>query len=366
MLFLNNDDVARVIDMPLCLDALESLFRELARGDAVGMGRMDMYVPSGQESPYHRLALMVGGSRKDGYACIRIISDMVSWPMERGHRRENKYAREPGTWCGLLLLFSTRDGTPVAMMNDGRLQHDRVGAGAGLGARYLAREDSRTVAMIGSGGMARSYLDALCLVRPIAKVSVFSLNPANARGYAEEMRERHGIEVEAATDARTAVRGADIVCCCASAIEPVFFADWLEPGMTVIDVNRNSVEPGFLHAVDLAVRPGDATPYLENLPSEAFYARGGYLGYVAGQEEERALVPRVNLPREIVDIPKLPDLMSGRIPGRTSPEQTAWFMNIGAIGPQFSAVTGAVYERARDAGLGQEIPTDLFLENIRA
>ena len=166
MLFLNNDDVARVIDMPLCLDALESLFRELARGDATGMGRMDMYVPSGQEAPYHRLALMVGGSRKDGYACIRIISDMVSWPMVHGHRRENKYAREPGTWCGLLLLFSTRDATPVAMMNDGRLQHDRVGAGAGLGAKYLAREDSRTVAMIGSGGMARSYLDALCHVRP--------------------------------------------------------------------------------------------------------------------------------------------------------------------------------------------------------
>ena len=108
MLFLDNDDVARVIDMPLCLESLEGLFRELGRGDAVGMGRMDMYVPSGQEAPYHRLALMVGGSRKDGYACIRIISDMVSWPLERGRRRENKYAREPGTYCGLLLLLSTR------------------------------------------------------------------------------------------------------------------------------------------------------------------------------------------------------------------------------------------------------------------
>ena len=78
------------------------------------------------------------------------------------------------------------------------------------------------------------------------------------------------------------------------------------------------------------------------------------------------MVPRVDLTPDIVDIPKLPELMSGRIPGRTSPEQTTWFMNIGAIGPQFSAITGAVYERARDAGLGHEIPTDLFLENIRA
>ena len=77
-------------------------------------------------------------------------------------------------------------------------------------------------------------------------------------------------------------------------------------------------------------------------------------------------MPRVDLTPEVVDIPKLPDLMSGRIPGRTSPEQTTWFMNIDAIGPQFSAITGAVYERAREQGLGQEIPTELFLEDIRA
>ena len=64
MLFLNNDDVARVIDMPLCLDSLESLFWELARGDAVGMGRMDMYVPSGQEVPLPPPRPHGRGSRK--------------------------------------------------------------------------------------------------------------------------------------------------------------------------------------------------------------------------------------------------------------------------------------------------------------
>ena len=100
-------------------------------------------------------------------------------------------------------------------------------------------------------------------------------------------------------------------------------------------------------------------PTWRNRRRRPFYARGGYLGYVAGQPDDRALVPRVDLTPDIVDIPKLPDLMSGRVPGRTSPEQTAWFMNIGAIGPQFSAVTAAVYERAREAGLGHEIPTEL-------
>ncbi|MCZ6907004.1 MAG: hypothetical protein O7G28_06935, partial [Deltaproteobacteria bacterium] len=89
-------------------------------------------------------------------------------------------------------------------------------------------------------------------------------------------------------------------------------------------------------------------------------------GYVAGQPEERAIVPRASLPSEIVNIPKLPDLISGRLQGRTSSEQTTWFMNVGALGEQFTAITAAVYKKAQEAGLGTEIPTDLFLENIRA
>lgn len=366
MLLLNNQEVARVLTMPLCLEALEGLFREIAAGDAVGMGRIDLYVPSGEPAPYYRWSMMAGGSKKDRYVCARMISDMVSWPVEYGQRRENKYAREPGTYCGLLFLFSTKDATPVAIMNDGILQHVRVGAGAGLGAKYLSREDSHTVGMIGSGGMARSYLDAFCLVRQITKVKVYSPNTDHAREYVEAMRAKHEIELEPAPSAREAVRGVDIVACCASSIEPVFFKEWLEPGMHVADVTRASVEPGFIQAVDIAVRPGDGTPYLESLPESAFYARGGYLAYVAGQPKERSLVPRVGLPPELVHMPKLPDLIGGRMEGRTKKEQTTWFMNIGAIGEQFTAITAAVYNKAREVGIGTEIPTDWFLEDIRA
>src|SRR5205814_10133913 len=121
------------------------------------------------------------------------------------------YARQPGTFLGILLLFSTRDATPVAMIKDGYLQHLRVGGGAGLGVKYLSRPDSRIVGMIGSGGMARTYLDAFCQVRQISKVKVWSPNAGNVRSYAGEMAERHKIEVEPAASAREAVRGVDIV-----------------------------------------------------------------------------------------------------------------------------------------------------------
>src|SRR5207302_7496527 len=122
----------------------------------------------------------------------------------------------PGTFLGLLFLFSAKDATPVAMINDGFLQHCRVGGGAGLGVKYLSRADSSVVGMIGSGGMARTYLDAFCQVRRIGKVKVWSPNAENATSYAWEMAERHRIEVEVAASAREAVRGVDIVSCCTS------------------------------------------------------------------------------------------------------------------------------------------------------
>src|SRR5262249_48605857 len=123
MLLLNNDDVAKVLDMRVCLDALDGMFAELAKGEAVGMGRIDLYVPSNVDTaPYYRWAVMTGGSKRDGLVCARMLSDMVAWPREYGRVRENKYARSPGTFCGLLFLFSAADATPVAMINDGLLQ----------------------------------------------------------------------------------------------------------------------------------------------------------------------------------------------------------------------------------------------------
>jgi alanine dehydrogenase len=366
LLLLNNNDVAKVLDMPLCLAALDGVFQEMAIGDAVGMGRIDVYVPSGEKpAPYYRWAVMTGGSKKDGYVCARMLSDMVNWPREYGRVRENKYARGPGTFCGLLFLFSAKDATPVAMINDGFLQHMRVGGGAGLGVKYLSRKDSHVVGMIGSGGMARTYLDAFCQVRDIKKVKVYSPNKDNVRAYAREMAELHGVEVQPAESAREAVRGVDIVSCCTSTNETVFFNDWLEPGMHVTNLTSSEIEPSLPRLVDVPMRAGEATPRLEKLPEEASYARAGFLGYVAGQPEERTLVPKLDLPPDIIGMPRLVDLVAGRAKGRTDDKETSFFLNVGAIGAQFEGVAAAVYNKARGQGLGIEIPTDYFLQDIR-
>ena len=366
MLLIDNDVVSRVLDMPSTLNALEAAFREMAIGDAVGMGRIDLYVPSGQQTaPFYRWAVMTGGSRKDGYVCARMLSDMVSWPKEHGRVRENKYAAAPGMFCGLLFLFSIKNGTPVAIINDGVLQHMRVGAGAGLGAKYLSRKNSHVVGMIGSGGMARTYLDALCCVREIDEVRAFSPNRENLERYAREMAERHRLTVTAAGSAKAAVEGADIIAICTSSNEPVFLNSWLAPGQHVTNLTSADIEPTLAQAVDVAVRAGEATPRLKENSEQTFNARAGFLSYVAGTKEERSCVPHVNLPDDIIDMPRLTHVIAGTHPGRTTERQTSFFLNVGAIGAQFEAVAALVYERAKEAGLGREIPTEWFLQNVR-
>jgi alanine dehydrogenase len=251
------------------------------------------------------------------------------------------------------------------MINDGILQHYRVGGGAGLGVKYLSRPDSSVVGMIGSGGMARTYLDAFCQVRKIKRVKVWSPNAENARRYASDVAERHGLEAEVAVSAREAVRGVDIVSCCTSTNETVFFNEWLEPGMHVTNLTSSEIEPNLHQVVDVAMRAGEATPRLENLPAEADYFRAGFLGYVAGTPEERSLVPKLTLPQGIINMPHLVDLVSGKEPGRTDGGQTSFFLNVGAIGAQFEGVAAAVYNKAREQGLGTDIPTDWFLQDVR-
>ena len=365
LLLLNNDDVSKVLNMTMCIEAIEGVFDELAVGDAAHMGRIDLYVPSGQETPYYRWAVMTGGSKKDGYVCARMLSDMVNWPVQHGQARETKYAQQPGTFCGLLFLFSVRDGTPVAMINDGVLQHTRVGGGAGLGVKLLSREDSQTVGMIGSGGVARTYLEAFMKVRDVRKVKVYSPNTGNARLYAEEMRALHGIEVEPVESAREAAQGVDIVSCCTSSIEPVFFKEWLEPGMHLTDLNGEEVHPDAKAAIDVFVRAGEHTAYLKEQVPGSFHASHGFLAYVAGSEEEKSVVPRKPPRPEVLEKPPVVDVITGKAAGRTNDLQTSYFANAGAIGAQFEAVAAAVYEKAREMGIGTEIPTEWFLQDVR-
>jgi alanine dehydrogenase len=377
MLIINNDIVADILTMEDCIGAQEAAFRQLPTGGAMHRPRIDMYMPCDREDGYFRWGTMEGAN--DGIFAIRMKSDIITWPRdEAGNWTEEKYCREPGTYCGIVFLVSTRNGEPLAFINDGYIQHMRVGGGAGLGVKYLSRQDSQVVGMLGSGGMARTYLEAFSVVRDIRHCKVYSPSALHRTQFADEMSARLGIEVTAMDNARDAVKGVDILSSCTDSMAPVYEADWIEPGMHVTNLGRREVSDAAMDRFDVVVRQG--TGGLQMRQTERFQAERGLspAAYIGGTEEEMKRIPETN-PQpgfggdspEFMDRgkggdkPDFADLVSGKAAGRTSDDQVTFYRNVGNQGLQFSSVGGLVYRLAKQRGLGQEIPTDLFLQDIR-
>ncbi len=364
MIFLTNEHVREVLDMPTCLEAMEDAYRELNEHHAGYRPRIDFYVP--QEPHYYRWGTMEGASRKLGIFAIRMKSDMLAWEKQGDLQTEDKYCIERGTYCGLIFLLSVRNAEPLALINDGYLQHMRVGACAGIGAKYLSRQDSRVLGMLGSGGMARTYAMAICAVRPIEKILVFSPTETNRKSYAEEMREKLGVEIEPVHSPEKAVEGADIVALTTDSLIPVIKGEWLEPGMHVTNVRNNEAGPDVLSRADVIARLGTSTLQADRTSRDVTTGSDGMFGYFAGTAEEKKRIPPS--PSHEIDNPEIgtvPDIMAGRWAGRTSDRQITFLNNQGTQGLQFAAVGAKAFEKAKAKGLGHPLPLEWFVQNIR-
>ncbi len=377
MLIINNDDVSALLTMEDCIRVQEAAFRQIPDGGAIHRPRIDMYMPCGRPDGYYRWGSMEGAN--DAYFAIRMKSDIITWPKSPdGNWTEEKYCREPGNYMGLIFLLSTRNAEPLAFINDGILQHMRVGGGAGIGTKYLARDDAEVVGMYGSGGMARTYLQAFCAVRPIRQCKVYSPNRANREAYAKEMSEKLGIEVIALDDPREVARGADILSTCTTSMTPVIKPEWLEPGMHVTNLSRREIGDDTADCFDVVVRQGTAG--LQMKQTKRFQAERGFspAAYIGGTDEQMAIIPEKNKQPGFGgdspefndrgkggDKPEFADLVTGKALGRTSRTEITFYRNVGNQGLQFSSVGGWVYEQAVKAGKGREIPSEWLMQDIR-
>ncbi|MEM9632104.1 MAG: ectoine utilization protein EutC [Pseudomonadota bacterium] len=160
---------------------------------------------------------------------------------------------------GLMVLFSSKTGMVEALLLDnGYLTDVRTAAAGAVAARHLAREDASSACVIGAGTQARLQLQALCLVRPIKRASIWARDLEKAEETARALQEQLGIEVSAAADAAAAASEADVIVTTTPARTPVLRADWLKPGQHVTAMgsdqhNKNELEPACLERADLYV-----------------------------------------------------------------------------------------------------------------
>jgi ornithine cyclodeaminase/alanine dehydrogenase-like protein (mu-crystallin family) len=161
-------------------------------------------------------------------------------------------------------------------------------------------------------------------------------------------------------------------------MQPVYDAEWLEPGMHVTNLGRREMPDAAMAKFDVVIRQGTAG--LQMKQSERFQAERGLspAAFIGGTVEEMKRIPAKNpQPGFGGDEPEFRDrgrggdkpdfaaLVSGKAAGRTRPDQITFYRNVGNQGLQFSAVAQRVYRRVREAGLGREIPTEWFLQDIR-
>ncbi len=363
-LLLSNADVARVLTPAMTRRALEQAYRDLAAGEAVCRPRIDIRIPTRAADRFYQWGTMEGGSTR-GYFALRLKSDIVYERRDHGVATEEKYAARPGMFCGLILLTDVESAVPLALIQDGLLQHLRVAADSAVGTDLMARPDASVLAMIGSGGMARSHLESLREVRELREVRVYSPTPENRARYAREMSERCGIACRAVGDPREACRGADILAACTDSAEPVIQADWIEPGMHVVSIGGRPSEAARAR-FDRTLRLGTA-PAPVGRPELG--TADEYLGYLARPADARWSKGRGGRRAPAVtgrgDDVHYADVVSGAQPGRRTRDEVTYSERGNIQGAQFYAVAAAAFEAARAAGLGRDIPTEWLLQDIR-
>lgn len=364
-LILNNNDVKQVLTMGVTMEALERAYVELVEGEAVCRPRIDVQVPTPQPEKVYQWGTMEGGSTS-GYFAIRMKSDVIYEQEYNGATTQEKYCVRPGRFCGLILLTSIHNGEPLALLNDGYLQHMRVGADSGIGAKYMAREDAEVVGMIGSGGMARSHLEAFMQVRRIQRVQVYSPTKANRESYAREMTEQFDVEVVPLSDPDAVYKGADIIAGCTDSAVDIIKGAALEEGTHITSIGGRPDAEAF-DRIDLSLRLG-TSPAPWGL--EEFALPDEYITYAARPDDDIGFKMKRKRHRAhgVQGGDKsvmLADVLSGRRKGRTSSAQVTYSERGNVQGAQFYSVAGKVYELAKAEGLGKEIPTDWLLQDIR-
>lgn len=319
-LLLLDADVRRVLTMDEALDAVEAVFRSVARGEAVNFPRQR------GELAGMTLNILSAISTKLDAAGIK------SYPIVR---------RDVTVGSSFtMLVYRLSTGALDAILEAGSLGQIRTGAASGVAAKYMARPDCRVMTIFGAGFQAETQVEAITRALPtLERVNVVSRSLERAQRFCEDMTRSLGVEVIVAQDHRRAVAEADVVTTATGAHQPVFEGDWLRPGVHVNAVGSNFAEKQELDATSVlrANRIVVDDIAVARIESGDLIAAGAQTGL-----DWSAIRP-------------LSDIVGRLAPGRASPEEITLFESHG-LGLEDLAAACRVVERARERKIGIEVP----------
>lgn len=310
MLFIKETPAATIIPMAQAIEAVEESLAETSRGNAVVLPRRRIH---------HANRMLFGvlpGSFKGAMGAY------LQTDQDRAIHHET------------VILYSVDTGEPLVMFQDCGINELRTGAAGGVGAKYLAPPDATRVAVVGSEKHAFTQLEAVCAVRSIEAVRVFSPTPANRVRFAERAGAVLDLEATAVSSAEAALEGADIVITATNAQSPVFEGRSLRPGMHVTSIAN-----------------GDKTRVREEVDRDTI--RGAARVCVTSKATVEA--NESDLFRAVRDgvldwdgVCELGDVILGNAPGRTGEKEITLF-KLQGLGIMDLAVGLRAYEALKDS-----------------
>ncbi|MYJ78654.1 MAG: ornithine cyclodeaminase, partial [Caldilineaceae bacterium SB0670_bin_27] len=321
-LWLTRNDVECLLDMPAAIEAVAEAYRLIYRGDAELPVRSNIPVAPHDGSLMTMPAYLSGDMDALG---AKLISFYGTNPARRGLPAIQ----------GNVVLFDGRDGSLLALMDAGYLTAMRTGASGGVAARYLAREDARTLTIFGSGVQAPYQVEAALCERAIERVFVVSRTQANAEALAAVLTERFNVPAQATADVEKAAASADILVTATSAHEPLFDGAQLRPGVHVSGIGSHLPYASEVDAVTLR-----RSKVVVDQMSACLAEAGDLIRPIEDGSYDAGRIHG-----------EIGAIVEGDLPGRESAEEITFFKSVG-LAAQDVAVARAVYSKALENGAG--------------
>jgi alanine dehydrogenase len=312
-LFLTENDLENLLDMPSVLEAVEDVLRQHAEGKATNRARRRVALPGGG------LNVMFAGAPEIGALGVKA------------------YTAARGAYRFYTMLFDPEGGELLSIMQSDKLGQLRTGAASGVATRHLAREDASTLGVYGAGWQAESQVEAIAAVRDLSRVVVYSRTEESRKAFAEKMGERLGMEMET-THSPEEPAAQDIVVTMTSSMTPVLRGEWLKEGAHV-----NAAGSNFLMKAEI---DRDVVKRASLVTVDSKEELGLEAGNLLQGLETGAVMPEA--------VREIGQVIAGQVPGRQSPEDITLFSSQGLAIEDLAAARIA-YDRAKERGVGREM-----------
>jgi alanine dehydrogenase len=311
VLHLTEDEVRQVLTMDIAIDAVETGLRKLALEEAVN-------------NPRTRC--------QTDHAMMHVLSAAAKTLGVLGYKAY--VATKKGTRFHVT-IYDGKSGEMTALMQADFLGQMRTGAASAVATKHLARADSTTLGLFGTGKQARTQVIGQCKVRKINRVHIWGPDEGRRKCFAAEMSQVCGVEIVPVSRPEEAARNLDIVVTATSAREPVLKGEWVSPGQHLNIVGSNFLSKS---EIDVEVVKRANLVYIDHKDQ----------GKLEAGDFVAALDQRVI---EWFDVQELGRLVAMRSPGRESPQDVTLFKSLG-IGLEDIAVAAQVLAKAKEAGIG--------------